>query len=80
MIAVTEDMLREITTKIVDAVNPVSIILFGSHARRNAGSGSDLDFLVVEEQPRTGADEKRCPCCGGFLVNSEYRKISLCTA
>jgi len=51
MIAVTEDMLKEITKKIVDAVNPVSIILFGSHARGNAGPGSDLDFLVVEEQP-----------------------------
>jgi uncharacterized protein len=30
------------------AGSPVRVILFGSHARNEAGSGSDLDFLVIE--------------------------------
>jgi predicted nucleotidyltransferase len=30
------------------ARNPVKVVLFGSHARGDAGPDSDLDFLVVE--------------------------------
>lgn len=30
------------------AGSPVRVILFGSHAREEARSGSDLDFLVIE--------------------------------
>lgn len=30
------------------ARNPVRVVLFGSHARGDAGPDSDLDFLVVE--------------------------------
>jgi predicted nucleotidyltransferase len=32
------------------AGSPVRVILFGSHARGDAGTGSDLDFLVIEPQ------------------------------
>lgn len=32
------------------AGSPVRVILFGSHARGDAGPGSDLDFLVIEPQ------------------------------
>lgn len=49
MNTVTEDMLKEITKKIVDTVNPLKIILFGSYARGEGGPNSDLDFLIVEE-------------------------------
>lgn len=51
MKTVTEDMLQEITREIVDTVDPVAVILFGSYAKGVAGPNSDLDFLVVEEQP-----------------------------
>lgn len=51
MIAVTEDMLKEITRKIVDAVHPVKIILFGSYARGDYGAHSDIDLIVVEDEP-----------------------------
>lgn len=34
------------------AVPHSTIILFGSHARGDAGEGSDLDFLVVEPEVR----------------------------
>lgn len=47
----TEDILKEITRVIIEAVNPLNIILFGSYVRGNAASGSDLDFLIVEEYP-----------------------------
>ncbi len=46
---VNDDMLQEITRVIVEAVNPVKLILFGSYARGNANPSSDLDFLIVEE-------------------------------
>jgi len=42
-IEVLEDMVR----RIVDAVHPVRIILFGSAARGEMGPDSDLDVLVV---------------------------------
>lgn len=35
----------------VNAVQPEKIILFGSHARGDAGLESDLDFLVVWHNP-----------------------------
>jgi predicted nucleotidyltransferase len=33
------------------ATDPVKIVLFGSHARGDAGPDSDFDFLVVERDP-----------------------------
>jgi predicted nucleotidyltransferase len=48
---VTEELLKEITEKIVREVNPRKIVLFGSHARGNARPDSDLDFLVIEDGP-----------------------------
>lgn len=55
---VTEDVVAEITDKIVKVVNPLKIILFGSYAKGEAGPNSDLDFLVVEEEP-FGPDRSR---------------------
>jgi uncharacterized protein len=34
------------------AADPVKIVLFGSHARGDAGPDSDFDFLVVEREPK----------------------------
>ncbi|MBF0542080.1 MAG: nucleotidyltransferase domain-containing protein [Nitrospirae bacterium] len=48
---ITEDLIQEITKEIVNKVNPLSIILFGSYAKNNAGVDSDLDFLVIEDKP-----------------------------
>jgi predicted nucleotidyltransferase len=33
---------------LADAARPQGIVLFGSHARGDAGPGSDLDLLVIE--------------------------------
>ncbi len=51
MTQVTEELLQQMTARIVDAVKPRQIVLFGSHARGDAGKDSDLDFLVVEDGP-----------------------------
>jgi predicted nucleotidyltransferase len=32
------------------ASSPATVILFGSHARGDAGGGSDVDFLVIEDE------------------------------
>lgn len=41
------DLLEEIVRRIVTAVQPERIILFGSAARGEMGPDSDLDLLVV---------------------------------
>ena len=42
-----QHILDELVKRIVDAVQPVRIILFGSAARSTMGPDSDLDILVV---------------------------------
>lgn len=42
-----EQKLQELTRRIVDAVHPLKIVLFGSAARGDMGPNSDLDVLVV---------------------------------
>jgi len=46
---VDEDVIQEVVRRIVDAVDPESIILFGSHGRGTPHRQSDLDLLVVME-------------------------------
>jgi predicted nucleotidyltransferase len=44
-----EATITEAARRLVDAAPPrTRVILFGSHARGEAGKHSDLDFLVVE--------------------------------
>ena len=49
---VDEDKLDEIVRRVVEAVAPEKIILFGSAARGETGPHSDVDLLVIKE----GAD------------------------
>ncbi len=46
---VDEQLLSTIVRRIRAVGEPLSIVLFGSHARRDAGPESDLDLLIVEE-------------------------------
>ena len=50
MTPVTDSLLEEMAEVIAKAVNPLQIILFGSHARGTASSQSDVDILVVEDE------------------------------
>ena len=42
-----KELLNEITRRIRATTTPERIILFGSHAREEAGPDSDLDILVI---------------------------------
>ena len=41
------DLLDEIVRRLVEALDPLEIYLFGSHAQGKAHEHSDLDFLIV---------------------------------
>ena len=43
----TTEQLNELVQRIVEAVHPIRIILFGSAARGEMGADSDVDVLVV---------------------------------
>ena len=44
-------MQSEIVNRIVDAIQPLKIILFGSYAYGNPAPDSDVDLIVVTENP-----------------------------
>jgi len=45
---VTDELLQEAVRRILQAGNPIKIVLFGSRARGEARPDSDLDLLIVE--------------------------------
>ncbi len=51
-----QKFIHEIVTRIVSQFEPERIILFGSHARGDAGPDSDIDLLVV--MPVKGSKRK----------------------
>ena len=46
--AVTPEKIQEAVRRIVETAQPLKIILFGSHARDDARTDSDVDILVIE--------------------------------
>ena len=54
----TNQAIQQAADKIVAAANsPLKVILFGSYARGEADSGSDLDLIVVEREIPDPVDE-----------------------
>lgn len=50
---VDESVIQEAGRRLADAAgSDARVILFGSHARGDAGPGSDLDLLVIEPEVR----------------------------
>ncbi len=50
-VTVDEAVLDEIVRRLVEAVDPDRIILFGSRARGDARPDSDVDLLIVKDSP-----------------------------
>ena len=48
--ALTPEKLDEAVRRIVEAADPVRILLFGSRSREDADERSDLDLLVIERR------------------------------
>src|SRR5437899_10213820 len=48
-VPIDDAKMLEIVRRLVEAVNPDRIILFGSRARGDAGPDSDLDLLIVKD-------------------------------
>ena len=51
------ELLDEIVRRLVEALRPVGIYLFGSHAAGAADRDSDVDLLVVVEEPDAATRE-----------------------
>lgn len=47
---VTDELLNEITRRLVELFQPEQIILFGSHAWGKPTPGSDIDVMVIVTQ------------------------------
>ena len=56
---ITPEVIQEIVDAFVRVANPRKIILFGSNARGDAKPDSDLDFLVVEDEPFEATRSRR---------------------
>ncbi|NUN95301.1 MAG: nucleotidyltransferase domain-containing protein [Candidatus Omnitrophica bacterium] len=48
---IDEGLLRHITDTIVEGLRPHRVVLFGSHAKGNAGSQSDIDLFIEMDSP-----------------------------
>jgi len=48
---VTEEDIQEMARRIVAEANPIKVILFGSRAGGTARQRSDVDLLVIQQDP-----------------------------
>ncbi len=70
------DRIKELSTRIAEEFAPERIILFGSHARGDAGKYSDVDLLVImpfEGKSFRKATEIRHKVRPGFSVDLVLR-------
>ena len=56
---VTPEIIDYVRQRIVEAIHPRQIILFGSLARGDAKGGGDLDLLVVHDTLQTDREVRR---------------------
>ena len=62
-VSVDRETIQAVAQLVAHKFDPEQIILFGSHARGNAGSHSDVDLLVVlkslDDWPKRGNPNRR---------------------
>jgi predicted nucleotidyltransferase len=53
-VTIDDERLREIVRRLIEAVDPDRIVMFGSRARGDARPDSDLDLLIIKDssEPR----------------------------
>jgi predicted nucleotidyltransferase len=57
MAAILQNAIDSITAQLIEKYKPEKIILFGSAARGDPASGSDVDLLIIKrDTPSFGAD------------------------
>ncbi|MEO1122991.1 MAG: nucleotidyltransferase domain-containing protein [Cyanobacteria bacterium J06635_15] len=47
---VTDELIQRMVQAVVQVVEPEQVILFGSHARGEAGPNSDVDLLIIQSE------------------------------
>jgi predicted nucleotidyltransferase len=57
--AVTDELLQEVTARIVESLSPERVILFGSYAQGRPTADSDVDLLIVMETAERPALRRR---------------------
>ncbi|MGQ0665327.1 MAG: nucleotidyltransferase domain-containing protein [Pseudomonadota bacterium] len=74
MIATAEDpVIEEIVRRLVAAIDPDKIVLFGSRAGGRARPGSDIDLLIVKhtDQPRARALQSAYRALRGIFMPTD---------
>ena len=56
---VDEDLIEEIVRRLIAAIDPDRIILFGSRARGDSGPDSDIDLLIIKDTRLSFAERAR---------------------
>ena len=72
-----DELIREMAARIVRQFDPDRIILFGSHARGDAGPDSDVDLLIV--MPLSGSRRKKAVEIGVALHDIRLPKDVIVT-
>jgi predicted nucleotidyltransferase len=57
--SVTDELLEEVTERIVEAFAPERVILFGSYAHGKPTPDSDVDLLIVMESSERPSERRR---------------------
>ena len=71
----TDEIIQEITRRLVDGFQPRRVILFGSQARGTADERSDVDLIVImdlsPEQDRFEVSTRMSRCLRGLMVGCD---------
>jgi len=74
-----DKLLHEIVRRLVEGMNPVRIILFGSHAYGKPGKGSDFDLMIIvpeSDQPPHRRAQFAYACVGAIGVPKDLMVLT----